>query len=66
VEVAVVEKDLRRRAVWLTEAGARRLETAIPAWRAAEARLAELLEREGVEAVLSAAPRLARLLEDRA
>ena len=33
IEIAVVESDLRRRAVWLTEAGARRLEAAIPAWR---------------------------------
>ncbi len=40
VEIAVVERDLRRRAVWLTEAGARRLEAAIPLWRAAQARLA--------------------------
>ncbi len=40
VEIAVVEADLRRRAVWLTEAGARRLEAALPAWRAALARLA--------------------------
>ena len=40
VEIAVVETDLRRRAVWLTEAGARRLEAAIPAWRKAHAKLA--------------------------
>ena len=39
VEIATVEKDLRRRAVWLTETGARRLEAAIPAWRRANARL---------------------------
>jgi DNA-binding MarR family transcriptional regulator len=41
VEVAAVESDLRRRAVWLTETGARRLEAAIPLWRKAQARLAE-------------------------
>lgn len=35
VEIAMVESDLRRRMVWLTEAGARRLEAAIPVWRAA-------------------------------
>lgn len=40
VEIATVESDLRRRAVWLTEAGARRLEAAIPAWRKAQVRLA--------------------------
>lgn len=43
VEIAIVEKDLRRRAVWLTEAGARRLEAAVPVWRAAQERLASLL-----------------------
>lgn len=40
VEIAVVETDLRRRAVWLTEAGARRLEAAMPIWRKAHAKLA--------------------------
>ncbi|MCC7045612.1 MAG: winged helix-turn-helix transcriptional regulator [Alphaproteobacteria bacterium] len=40
IEIAMVENDLRRRAVWLTEAGARRLEAAIPPWRKAQARLA--------------------------
>jgi DNA-binding MarR family transcriptional regulator len=40
VEIAVVEADQRRRAVWLTEAGARRLEAAIPVWRLAHAQLA--------------------------
>jgi DNA-binding MarR family transcriptional regulator len=41
VEITTVERDLRRRAVWLTEAGARRLEAAIPVWRKAQARLAK-------------------------
>ncbi|MCA1404880.1 winged helix-turn-helix transcriptional regulator [Ensifer sp. IC3342] len=40
IEIAVVEADLRRRAVWLTEAGAQRLEAAIPVWRHAQERLA--------------------------
>ncbi|MBL8837472.1 MAG: winged helix-turn-helix transcriptional regulator [Alphaproteobacteria bacterium] len=40
IEIALVESDLRRRAVWLTEAGARRLEAAIPVWRRAQGRLA--------------------------
>jgi DNA-binding MarR family transcriptional regulator len=53
IEIAVVESDLRRRAVWLTEAGARRLEAAIPVWRKAHAKLANLL-----------APDLARRLAD--
>ena len=43
VEIAMVKGDLRRRAVWLTEAGARRLEAAIPLWRTAQAKLAKRL-----------------------
>lgn len=55
IEIAVVEADLRRRAVWLTETGARRLEAAIPVWRKAQAKLArgltpELARRLAVEA----------------
>jgi DNA-binding MarR family transcriptional regulator len=55
IEIAVVESDLRRRAVWLTESGARRLEAAIPAWRRALAKLAKHLS-----------PDLARRLADEA
>ena len=51
VEIAVVERDQRKRAVWLTENGARRLEAAMPNWRSAHAALAEVLD-----------PRLARQL----
>jgi DNA-binding MarR family transcriptional regulator len=36
VEIVVAEEDLRRRAVWLTEKGARRLEAAMPLWQAAQ------------------------------
>ncbi|MFJ5369978.1 MarR family winged helix-turn-helix transcriptional regulator [Bosea sp. CER48] len=43
VEIAAVEKDLRRRAVWLTEEGVRRLQAALPAWQAAQTRVAETL-----------------------
>ena len=43
IEIAVVETDLRRRAVWLTETGARRLEAAIPVWRRAHTKLTKLL-----------------------
>ncbi len=39
VEIANVEGDLRRRAAWLTDEGARRLEAAIPVWRKAQAKL---------------------------
>jgi DNA-binding MarR family transcriptional regulator len=44
VEIAVAEEDQRRRAVWLTEEGALRLEAAIPVWRRAHAALAERLD----------------------
>src|SRR5215468_394432 len=44
VEIAIVENDQRKRAVWLTESGARRLEAAIPIWRSAHAALAARLE----------------------
>jgi DNA-binding MarR family transcriptional regulator len=55
IEITMVESDLRRRAVWLTEAGARRLEAAIPIWRKAHSRLSKLLS-----------PDLARRLADEA
>jgi DNA-binding MarR family transcriptional regulator len=55
IEIAVVETDLRRRAVWLTETGARRLEAAIPIWRRAHAKLAKLVS-----------PDVARRLADQA
>ena len=44
VEIAVADEDQRRRAVWLTEEGAERLEAAIPVWRDAHAALAERLD----------------------
>jgi DNA-binding MarR family transcriptional regulator len=43
IEIAVVESDQRRRAVWLTETGARQLEAAIPIWRKAHAKVSKLL-----------------------
>jgi DNA-binding MarR family transcriptional regulator len=46
VEIVIAEADLRRRAVWLTESGARRLEAALPVWRKANARLAETLSSD--------------------
>ncbi len=42
VEIAIVGRDHRRRMVWLTETGARRLEAAIVAWRNAHAALAKV------------------------
>ncbi|MBK8160320.1 MAG: winged helix-turn-helix transcriptional regulator [Rhodospirillaceae bacterium] len=53
IEITLVENDLRRRAVWLTETGARRLEAAIPVWRKAQAKLGKLM-------AASLSPRLAR------
>ena len=55
IEIAMVETDLRRRVVWLTETGARRLEAAIPIWRRAQTRLAARFS-----------PELARRLADEA
>jgi DNA-binding MarR family transcriptional regulator len=46
VEVAALEGDQRRRMVWLTERGARRLEAAIPVWRKAHAKLSQRLAPE--------------------
>ena len=46
IEIASVESDLRRRAVWLTETGARRLEAAIPVWRKAQAKLSRRLSAD--------------------
>ena len=60
IEIAIVEKDLRRRAVWLTERGARRLEAAIPVWRRAHAALSgavnpsDVVKMAAMTAVLAA------------
>ena len=44
VEIAITERDQRRRAVWLTEQGARHLEAALPIWRRANTALSKLLD----------------------
>lgn len=44
VEIATVETDLRRRAVWLTELGANRLECAMPVWQGAHDTLSEFID----------------------
>lgn len=59
VEIAIVEKDLRRRAVWLTEQGARRLEAAIPVWRRAHADLSAMIEPRAVRKLAADAAALA-------
>jgi DNA-binding MarR family transcriptional regulator len=55
IEIAAVEADLRRRAVWLTETGARRLEAAIPLWRRAHAKLARRLSTDTARQLAHAA-----------
>lgn len=59
VEITIVQADLRRRAVWLTEEGARRLETAIPLWRRAHRKLAAEVDPEMVRRIAAGAARLA-------
>ena len=44
VEIAIADEDQRRRAVWLTEEGARRLQRAIPVWREAHGALEKRLD----------------------
>ncbi len=61
VEIAIVETDLRRRAVWLTEAGARRLEAAIPIWRRAHARLSKCVAPQLVRQLADSTQLLARV-----
>ncbi|MGE0116910.1 MAG: MarR family winged helix-turn-helix transcriptional regulator [Dongiaceae bacterium] len=59
VEIAIVEKDLRRRAVWLTEQGARRLAATLPAWRRAQAALAAVVKPRDVRTIAAAGAALA-------
>jgi DNA-binding MarR family transcriptional regulator len=49
VEIAVAESDQRKRMVWLTERGARRLEAALVAWRRAHAELDKSLSTDLVQ-----------------
>src|SRR5215468_251802 len=58
IEIAMVERDLRCRMVWLTETGARRLEKAIPVWRAAHAKLARIVSVELAHQLAEAAAAL--------
>jgi DNA-binding MarR family transcriptional regulator len=48
VEIAILEADQRKRMVWLTEMGARRLEAALVSWRRAHARLSRQLSVDTV------------------
>ncbi len=58
IEIAAVEKDQRKRAVWLTESGARRLEAAMPAWRSAHAVLSDAIDPAEVRELAVAAEAL--------
>ncbi|HEY1941570.1 MAG TPA: MarR family winged helix-turn-helix transcriptional regulator [Roseiarcus sp.] len=58
VEIAVVEADLRRRSVWLTEEGARRFAAAAPFWRDAHEALAERMDANLAPQLALAAARL--------
>ncbi|MGZ6000082.1 MAG: MarR family winged helix-turn-helix transcriptional regulator [Rhizomicrobium sp.] len=60
VEIVTAEKDLRRRAVWLTEKGASGLEAAMPVWRRAHAALAALIRPEQVRALASRTQKLVK------
>ena len=61
VEIVTAEKDLRRRAVWLTEKGASRLEAAMPVWRASHTALAALIRPEQVRALAAKTQNLVKL-----
>jgi DNA-binding MarR family transcriptional regulator len=63
VEIAIVEKDLRRRAVWLTEEGARRLAAAIPVWRRAHDALSEVVAPRDVRKMAAVASALADVID---
>ncbi len=58
IEIAIVEKDLRRRAVWLTEKGARQLEAALTAWKEAHNRLSDIIDPADIRELAMIARRL--------
>lgn len=60
IEIAMVEQDLRCRAVWLTETGTRRLQAALPAWQAAQMRVAEVLPTDLLQRLASASTAFAK------
>lgn len=59
IEITIAEADLRRRAVWLTETGARRLEVAVAVWRKAHDILAAAVDQSDVERIFAQSSRLA-------
>lgn len=46
IEIGFAQGDLRRRVTWLTEAGARRLESAMARWRDAQRALSRRIDTE--------------------
>lgn len=46
VEIAIVESDQRKRMVWLTEKGARHLESTLATWKRAQALLVRRLSTD--------------------
>ena len=60
IEIAVVNADMRRRSVWLTEAGARQLEAALPIWRGAHASLARSIDPDLVSNLAAATETLCK------
>ncbi len=57
-EIVVAETDLRRRAVWLTETGVRRLQAALPAWREAQAMIDDALDTSKIRRIAQQATSL--------
>jgi DNA-binding MarR family transcriptional regulator len=58
VEIAAADADLRRKLVWLTEKGARRLEAALAAWRQAHAELGKVVSIGNVQRLVEESARL--------
>jgi DNA-binding MarR family transcriptional regulator len=66
VEITIVEADLRKRAVWLTETGARRLQRAIACWSRAHETLLKVVDADEIGRVAAAAARLSERIENSA
>ena len=58
VEIAMVESDQRKRMVWLTEKGARRLEAALASWRLAHTELGKIVSTDLVRRLALEAERI--------
>lgn len=58
VEIAVADSDQRRKLVWLTEKGARRLEAALAAWRQAHADLRKVVSVDNVHRLAAESAKL--------